>query len=86
MKAIHSSKAQSDKIEAHKIAVLLLGGLQVQAYVYPRGMRETRLNLSSPHLSRPPSRRGSGPPQQHRERIRCRRTFFSTQSLTKRKH
>jgi transposase len=42
MKAIHGGKAKTDKIDAHKIAVLLRGGLLPQAYVYPRGMRETR--------------------------------------------
>jgi transposase len=42
MKAIHGGKAKTDKIDAHKIAALLRGGLLPQAYVYPRGMRETR--------------------------------------------
>jgi len=42
MKAIHGGKAKTDKIDAHKIAVLLRGGMLPQAYVYPRGMRETR--------------------------------------------
>ena len=42
MKAIHGGKAKTDKIDAHKIAVLLRGGLLPQAYVYPKGMRETR--------------------------------------------
>src|SRR6266487_1665549 len=41
-KAIHGGKAKTDKIDAHKIAVLLRGGMLPQAYVYPRGMRETR--------------------------------------------
>src|SRR6266487_2403744 len=35
-------KAKTDKIDAHKIAVLLRGGMLPQAYVYPKGMRETR--------------------------------------------
>src|SRR5262245_24141302 len=42
MKAIHGGKAKTDKIDARKIAALLRGGLLPQAYVYPRGMRETR--------------------------------------------
>jgi transposase len=42
MKAIHGGKAKTDKIDAHKIAVLLRGGMIPQAYVYPKGMRETR--------------------------------------------
>jgi hypothetical protein len=42
MKAIRGGKAKSDKIDAHKIAVLLRGGMLPQAYVYPKGMRETR--------------------------------------------
>lgn len=42
MKAIHGGKAKTDPIDAHKIAVLLRGGMLPQAYVYPRGMRETR--------------------------------------------
>jgi transposase len=42
MKAIHGGKAKTDKIDSHKIAVLLRGGMLPQAYVYPKGMRETR--------------------------------------------
>ena len=42
MKAIHGGKAKTDKIDAHKIAVLLRGGMLPPAYAYPRGMRETR--------------------------------------------
>jgi transposase len=42
MKAIHGGKAKNDKIDAHKIAVLLRGGAFPMAYVYPRGMRATR--------------------------------------------
>src|SRR5215471_4965686 len=42
MKAIHGGKAKTDQIDAHKIAVLLRGGMLPQAYVYPKGMRETR--------------------------------------------
>jgi hypothetical protein len=42
MKAIHGGKAKHDKIEAHKIAVLLRGGRFPQAYVYPAEMRATR--------------------------------------------
>ncbi len=40
MKAIHGGKY--DKIDSHKIAVLLRGGTLAQAYVYPAKMRATR--------------------------------------------
>ena len=42
MKAIHGGKAKNDKIDAHKIAVLLRGGMLPMAYVYPALMRSTR--------------------------------------------
>src|SRR6266446_4249867 len=42
MKAIHGGKAKNDKIAAHKIAVLLRGGMVPQASVYPAAMRATR--------------------------------------------
>ena len=42
MKAIHGGKAKNAKIAAHKIAVLLRGGMLPQAYVYPAEMRATR--------------------------------------------
>src|SRR3990170_8702091 len=42
MKGIHGGKAKDDKIDAHKIAVLLRGGMLPMAYVYPREMRATR--------------------------------------------
>src|SRR5262247_3003199 len=42
MKAILGGKAKNDKIDAHKIAVLLRGGMLPQAYVYPAEMRATR--------------------------------------------
>src|SRR5437868_15138004 len=42
MKAIHGAKTKNDKIDAHKLARLLRGGAFPQAYVYPKGMRETR--------------------------------------------
>jgi len=42
MKAIHGGKAKNDKIDAHKIAVLLRGGMLPQAYVSPADMRATR--------------------------------------------
>jgi transposase len=42
MKLIHAAKAKNDRIDAHKIARLLRGGNFPLAYVYPRGMRETR--------------------------------------------
>src|SRR6266545_5403243 len=42
MQAIHGGKAKNDKIDAHKIAVLLRGGMLPQASVYPAEMRATR--------------------------------------------
>jgi transposase len=42
MKAIHGGKAKNDTLDAHKIAVLLRGGMLPQAYVYPAAMRATR--------------------------------------------
>src|SRR3989440_3477170 len=42
MKAIHGGKAKNDKIDSHKIATLLRGGMLPKAYVYPAEMRATR--------------------------------------------
>jgi hypothetical protein len=42
MKALHGGKAKNDKIDSHKIAVLLRGGMLPQAYVYPAQLRATR--------------------------------------------
>src|SRR3989442_5075741 len=42
MKAIHGGKAKNDKIDSHKITVLLRAALLPQAYVYPSAMRSTR--------------------------------------------
>jgi len=42
MKAIHGGKAKNDKIDSHKIAVLVRGGMLPMAYVYPPAMRATR--------------------------------------------
>src|ERR671922_2406104 len=42
MKAIHGGKANNEKIDSQKIAVLLRGGMLPQAYVYPADMRATR--------------------------------------------
>jgi transposase len=42
MKAVHGGKAKNDRIDANKIARLLKGGNFPLAYVYPKGMRETR--------------------------------------------
>jgi hypothetical protein len=53
MKAIHGGKAKHDKIDAHKIAVLLRGGMLPQAYVYPRERRATHdLVRRRTHLAR----------------------------------
>src|SRR3989454_2225351 len=48
MKAIHGGKAKNDKIDAHKIPVLLRGGMLPQADVYPAEMRATRDLLRRP--------------------------------------
>ena len=42
MKAIHGGKTKNDEIDADKIGRLLRGGNFPHAYVYPKGMRETR--------------------------------------------
>ncbi len=42
MKAIHGGKAKNDRIDSHKIAVLLRGGMIPTAYIYPAEMRSTR--------------------------------------------
>ncbi len=42
MKAIHGGKAKNDRIDSHKIAVLLKGDMIPQSYVYPERMRATR--------------------------------------------
>jgi transposase len=42
MKAIHGSKTKNDKIDSHKIALLLRAGMLPMAYVYPANMRSTR--------------------------------------------
>jgi len=53
MKAIHGGKVKNDKIDAHKIAVLLRGGMMPMAYVYPSEMRSTRdLLRRRMHLTR----------------------------------
>jgi transposase len=58
MKAIHGDKAKNDKIDAHKIAALLRGGMIPEAYVYPQPMRSTRdLLRRRMHLMRQRSER-----------------------------
>ena len=42
MKAIHGGKTKNDKIDSHKIALLLRGGMLPLAYAYPNTMRATR--------------------------------------------
>ncbi len=41
MKAIHGGKVKNEKIDSHKIATLVRGGMLPIAYVYPQGMRST---------------------------------------------
>lgn len=53
MRAIHGGKAKNDRIDSHKIAVLLRGGSFPLAYVYPRKMRAARdLLRRRNHLAR----------------------------------
>src|SRR5512145_2185129 len=53
MRAIHGGKAKNDRIDAHKIATLLRGGMIPQAYVYQHQMRATRdLLRRRNHLTR----------------------------------
>jgi len=42
MRAIHGGKAKNDRIDSHKIALLMRGGNFPLAYVYPKEMRATR--------------------------------------------
>src|SRR5262249_52955790 len=42
MKAIHGGKTKNDRLDALTIASLLRGGNLPIAYVYPKGLRETR--------------------------------------------
>src|SRR5689334_5232490 len=42
MKHIHGGKAKNDRIDAHKLASMLRGGLFPLAYAYPRAKRQTR--------------------------------------------
>ena len=53
MRAIHGGKAKNDKIDSHRIAVLLRGGTFPLAYAYPAKMRATRdLLRRRNHLAR----------------------------------
>jgi transposase len=84
MGAIHGGKAKNDKIDAHKIAGLLRGGMLAQAYVYPPQMRATRdLLRRRCHLMRKRSElithiqntvsQYNLPPLEHRIQKRCDR-------------
>jgi transposase len=42
LKAIHGGKSKNDKLDADKLSALLRGGNFPTAYVYPKGLRETR--------------------------------------------
>ena len=53
MKALHGGKAKNDKLDSHKHAALLRGGMLPTADVYPAEMRATRdLLRRRPHLMR----------------------------------
>jgi transposase len=84
MRAIHGGKAKNDRIDAHKIATLLRGGMIPQAYVYPPEMRATRdLLRRRNHLTRKRSEliahiqntvsQYNLPPLEHRIDKRCDR-------------
>jgi len=42
MRAIHGTKVKNDRVDSHKLAALLRGGLMPMAYPYPKEMRATR--------------------------------------------
>jgi transposase len=42
LKAVHGGKTKNDKLDADKLSALLRGGNFPVAYVYPKGLRETR--------------------------------------------
>jgi transposase len=42
LKAVHGGKTKNDKLDADKLSALLRGGNFPIAYVYPKGLRETR--------------------------------------------
>jgi transposase len=42
MKSIHGAKTKNDRIDSHKIALLIRAGMIPMAYVYPAEMRSTR--------------------------------------------
>jgi transposase len=64
MKAIHGGKANNDRIDAQKIAVLLRGGLLPPAYLYPAEMRATR-DLLRRRIHGMRQRAALRPPLQH---------------------
>ena len=69
MKAIHGGKAKNDRIDSHKIAVLLRGGMLPQAYVYPAAMRSTRDLIRRRLASRAQARPAPGPHPEHARAI-----------------
>jgi transposase len=72
VKAIHGGKAKHDKIDSHKIAVLLRGGMLPQAYVYPAAMRSTRdLLRRRLHLVRNDSRSAAAASVPSRRRLQA---------------
>jgi transposase len=65
MRAIHGGKAKNDRIDAHKIAALLRGGMLPQAYVYPKEMRATRDLMRRRKLPDAKTRRAVGGSTEH---------------------
>ena len=73
MKAIHGGKAKNDKIDAHKIAVLLRGGM------LPHGLRLSARDASHPRPASPPhvpdaqTRGAVGPRAEHQQPVQSAR-------------
>ena len=73
MRAIHGGKAKNDRIDAHKIAALLRGGMLPQAYVYPQHMRATRDSHAPSQLPHAPARGVALAHHQHQPPIQSAR-------------
>ena len=66
MKAIHGGKVKNDRVDSHKIAGLLRGGMLPQAYVYPPEMGSTR-DPAPAVLPGPQASRSRGPHPEHQQ-------------------
>jgi hypothetical protein len=72
MKAIRGGKSKNDKIDSHKIAVLLRGGMLPQSYVYLARMRAARGPLETAQSPREKARRAPRPHPKHPSPIQPR--------------